>query len=364
MIQLRALFEMHPPLGGKCTLYFGGGTPGLFPAERFAPIISEVQKFFEIEECSIETNPALTTRKRFSELRAVGFDRVTIGAQSLCSNVLQVFGRKHVPQDGLNSIAWAREAGFEQVQADLIYGLRAGERSSVVEDEVAEFVRAGATGISAYALSLERRTRIYSTNLANEDVAVQEYSAISRKCLELGLHRNETSNFSFAEAKHNNVYWYGWPYLGVGTAAHGLLPSSTHHPLGRRYSVGRFRDEISPGNDFLPFHYDASSLFEMNWEEPRSFENYFSEMVFTLLRTPRGIPFLWLQEWACEKIWELWKADAKVQRAVEQCRMSLDENNLALQGDEFLLGDAWALHLISIADPVSFYRSKHVHCFP
>jgi oxygen-independent coproporphyrinogen-3 oxidase len=364
LLQLRELLDTHFFQEGSCTLYFGGGTPGLFPAERFEPIIMEVAKRFEIEECTLETNPALTTAKRFLEFRSIGIDRVTIGAQSLCSNVLQVFGRRHSPNEGLDAVRMARAAGFDQVQVDLIYGLRDGERTTRLDDEVRAFVAAGATGISGYALSLEKRTRLFCSNISDEDVAAREYVILQKTCLELGMKQNETSNFSFFEAKHNNIYWHGWPYVGVGTAAHGLTPPGAEYPFGRRYAVGKIRDEISPGNDFLPYKQIAGELFEVKWEAPRTADDYLHEMIFTLLRTPQGIPFLWLQNHAPSDVSLVLRQDAKIARACEEGRLFCDEDSLRLLGSEFLLGDSWALHVLAIVDQMRSDRSKFDHCSP
>ncbi len=362
--QLKELLEIYKFQGGVCTLYFGGGTPGLFPAERFELIIQEVARRFEIEECTIETNPALTTAKRFLELRHAGVDRVTIGAQCLCPHVLQVFGRRHSPSEGLEAVRAARTAGIAQVQVDLIYGLRSGERTTLIEDEIRSFVNAGATGISGYALSLEKRTRLFCSNIADDEVASREYEVLQKTCFEMGMKQNETSNFSLFEAKHNNIYWYGWPYLGVGTAAHGLMPPTEEHPLGRRYAVGEVRTEIAPGNDFLPYKHMAESLFQLKWEGARTEDDYLSEMIFTLLRTPRGIPMAWLQAHLPGDVASVFQNDAKIARGCEEGRLCCSGGFLRLLGKEFLLGDSWALHAVAIADQMRRGRSRLDHCSP
>jgi oxygen-independent coproporphyrinogen-3 oxidase len=348
--QLRKLLCEFPSDEKHCTLYFGGGTPGLFPAERFAPLIELVRSRFDIEECTIETNPWLSGFSRYNSLRQVGFSRLTIGVQSLCPNVLGLLGRKHTRFDALDAVSQARSSGFEQVQVDLIYGLRRGYRTISVADEIAEMVRAGATGVSSYALSLERRTKLFGTDCACDDVASEEYAAIYNTCLSLGMRQIETSNFSFFEAKHNNVYWYGWPYLSVGTGAHGLLPASPQYPFGRRYSVGENIREQASGDDFLPFVRDSERLFRILWEEERTEKHVFDEGVFTLLRTPEGVEWRWLGYFGDDSVASAWRKDAKIRRAQEEGRLILDERGLRLRGKEFLLGDSWALHLLSIAD--------------
>jgi oxygen-independent coproporphyrinogen-3 oxidase len=264
----------------------------------------------------------------------------------------------------LEAVRTARAAGFDQVQVDLIYGLRSGERTTRLDGEIRDFVAAGATGISGYALSLEKRTRLFCSDIADEDVAAQEYVTMQKTCLELGMKQNETSNFSFFEAKHNNIYWYGWPYLGVGTAAHGLMPPTADHPFGRRYAVGEVRDEIAPGNDFLPYKQIAEKLFDVKWEASRTEDDYLHEMIFTLLRTPHGIPFSWLQKHTSSDVASVLKQDSKIARACEEGRLCCDEHSLRLLGSEFLLGDSWALHVLAIADQMRFGRSRFDHYSP
>ena len=333
------------------TLYFGGGTPGMLDAARYQAFVDDVRALFRLEEFTIETNPYTNRETRFGAYAVLGAGRVTLGAQSLDEAALVFLGRKHSPADVLRSIEQARAAGLEQVQVDLIYGLRSGVRTMRIEDEVRSLVAAGATGISAYALTLEARTPFGAplpkaeAPRADEDTAASEYEVLRTTCEELGLRQVETSNFSRFEAMHNNVYWYGLPYMGLGTGAHGLLPPDVLLPYGARYRVGSTPGALAPGDDDLPFEDAARSapLLTPEFEMPRSHAEYVDESIFTFLRTPEGLSFAWLKEHAGHDTASRLEADARISRGISEGRLTLDERGLRVSPAEKIRGDAWCL---------------------
>ena len=331
------------------TVYFGGGTPGIFSGDSFKPLLSEIEKDFAIEECTVETNPythKTDSQNQLNSYAAVGIDRITLGAQTLCENALVFLGRKHTPAQVLNSIQMAQQSGIKKIQVDLIYGLPAGKRMLSVSDEICKLVDAGATGISTYALSVEPRTIFGKGNFAvheMEETAVREYEEILVACARAGLKQVESSNFSAAETKHNNIYWYGAPYLGLGTGAHGLLPPNNARPFGRRYRVGKIPKEISAGNDNLNFDSlsDAEELFNLEYEPLRTLNDLRAELLFTLLRTPDGLKQNWLETFFEEaKIVKL-KTDPIIARAVAENRVIFDSTGIKLAAVEKIRGDSW-----------------------
>lgn len=345
--QLKKQIASVPETLQVCTVYFGGGTPGLFLGDRYQSLLETVRNRFEIEEITIETNPFTNSERSLKSYFEMGFTRLTLGAQSIDDNVLKALGRKHSPRDVIENIENARSLGFKQVQVDLIYGLKPGTRSNPIEEEVKALVQYGATGISSYALSLEARTQFANTDWAHEDVAVSEYSSLVDVCAEIGMQQLETSNFSFFPALHNNIYWYGLPYLGIGTGAHGLLPATQDAPLGRRYSVGLPVTERSPGDDLLEFSTREDELFCLQFEEPRTEKEYFDEMVFTLLRTPTGLPWDWLNEQRNDGKVVLMSSPL-VQRAISEDLLQVTESALHISSKEKIRGDAWCLQLCSL----------------
>lgn len=332
------------------TVYFGGGTPGLFGSEYYEPLLQRLKNEFDLEEVTIETNPFTNNKSKLFSYKKVGFNRITLGAQSLCSQTLSALGRKHTPQDVLNNLEWAHAAGFENIQTDLIYGLQTGVRTQRISDEIETLVQAGASGISTYALSIEKRTLFAAkAHLSNDDVAVNEYHQILETCAQLGLRQIETSNFSRFAAQHNNLYWHGLPYIGLGTGAHGLLPSTAEHPYGRRYKIGENIEMSSPGNDRLHFKQEGaqSHLFSVQYEPSRTKEQVLQELIFTILRTEQGIPIAFLKHMLGEvEVVLLLQKNAKIKRALEEGCMRFTATHILLTPHEKMRGDAWALELI------------------
>lgn len=342
--QTTEFLKLLPHEQTHATVYFGGGTPGLFDAKFYAPLIELIANRITIEECTIETNPFTNSAKKIADYKKIGFDRMTLGAQSLCEKTLKVLGRKHTRDDVLRNVNEALSAGISQLQVDLIYGLKPGLRSHTLASEIETVVRQGATGISAYALAIEKRTLFANTDWANDDSAADEYVQLYETCAAFGLKQIETSNFSKYEARHNNIYWYGLPYFGVGTGAHGLLPSTSQHPYGQRYSIGKIDSELAPGDDNLK-DLTTAQRFVITYEEPRTKQQFIDELVFTTLRTPLGLPLKILESIVGSALVEKLKSDQKIKRACDEGLIALNNEFLALTWKEKIRGDSWALHL-------------------
>lgn len=191
-----------------CTVYFGGGTPSLFDAKFYAPIITKLSQKFALEEVTIETNPFSNRESFVAGYKQIGINRVTLGAQSLCHDTLKMLGRKHTKENIIHNIQWLKESGIEQIQVDLIYGL-SHKRTISIDEEIKTIISAGATGISAYGLTLESRTVFGKSSdcIIDEDKAIQEYESILSTCAQLGLRQIETSNFSFL--RPNTIIYIG-----------------------------------------------------------------------------------------------------------------------------------------------------------
>ena len=333
------------------TAYFGGGTPGLFKSHFYKPLLEKLKIFYSLEEITLETNPYTNYEKNFSDYKNAGFTRLTLGAQSLCPQTLKTLGRKHTPQDVLKNLHWAKNAGFDNIQVDLIYGLKKDLRTIHVEDEIRTLKENGATGISAYFLTLEKRTLFANSNLVDEDNGVEEYFKTLEQCKLLGFKQLETSNFSQFPAIHNNLYWYGHPYIGIGTGAHGLLPSTKENPYGLRYKIGQPVESHAPGDDILIFK-DSEKCkknFEIIYDEPRTLKEFIQENIFTLLRTPEGLNLPWLEKISGqEDLVQKLQKHAKFSRGLQEGKLLFVHNHLVISAQEKIRGDSWALEFISL----------------
>lgn len=343
--QLDALLPEYDGLGKSVSVYFGGGTPSLFSPDYFSPLLDAISEHYTIAECTIETNPFMTKNSWLQDYVSMGITRATVGAQSLSEPVLQFLGRRHTADSVLNSVRELRGAGFSDVQVDLIYGLGAGNRSPSLHEEMTQLIAAGANGISTYALTIEENTAFgREPAKADEDSAVRDYHEICDAAQSLHLVQWETSNFGRKKPIHNSVYWEGLPYLGVGTGAHGLLPSSPSRPYGERYRVGDNVHQSPLGNHRIDF--SAEPVLQK--EGPRNARDVAADLMFTALRTHRGLEL--------ERVSRLLQSDftsrvqrsQKVQRAVMEEAVFISEGRLTLSAKEKFRGDLWTLELVSL----------------
>lgn len=334
------------------TLYFGGGTPSLFPPEMYRPIVEKLRSRFAIEEFTVETNPFSNTEKVFEKWSDLGVNRITLGAQSLMPDVLHYLGRKHSPEAVVSNIQLARKAGIDNVQVDVIFGVKklAAERN--IESEIRALASAGATGVSCYLLTIEGSTSFSSENTSDDETICDEYHLICKTCDSLGFIQHETSNFGNKPSIHNRLYWYGLPYLGLGTGAHGLMPPSTEFPLGQRFKVGELLRRDEPGDDLLNFGSNCADLFKVEaGEEERTRDHVLQEMLFTLLRTSAGLPKKWLSQVYSTELLNKLSKDPRWLRACGEGAVIETQTHFKLEQSEKLRGDSWSLLLASILHP-------------
>ncbi|WP_242346427.1 radical SAM family heme chaperone HemW [Anaeromyxobacter terrae] len=233
------------------SVYLGGGTPSLWDPDEVAALLAALRERFALParaEVTIEANPESTDRAKLRAWRAAGVNRVSVGAQSFDPGVLAKLGRRHGPDAAERAI---REAAEElgNVSVDLIYGAR---RSTVAiaREDAARAAAAGATHVSAYALTLDPEVMAEEVPLArlrregrlplpsDEDTTAQA-AAIRAELRRAGLRRYEISNFARPgrESLHNRLYWSAESYLGLGAGAYGCLRGD-----GGSYRYGNLRD--------------------------------------------------------------------------------------------------------------------------
>jgi len=229
---------------GPCdTLFFGGGTPSLLAPEAIGSLLRRVQEAFgfsEKAEITLEANPGTVSSSSLDGYRARGVNRISFGIQSLNQVNLTSLGRLHSPGDARRSIEWAHKAGFENVSADLMFGLP-GQKTSDFMGEVSELLSLGVKHLSLYGLTIEENTPFYHLHrkgdlpLPEEDTFREMYLALHDHLEKEGLVHYEISNFARPgyECRHNLNYWRRGGYLGVGAGAHGF----TSEDWGARFSV-------------------------------------------------------------------------------------------------------------------------------
>ncbi|MEX2541063.1 MAG: radical SAM family heme chaperone HemW [Trueperaceae bacterium] len=208
------------------TIYLGGGTPsGLSDAEldRIVSAIDAAWGFPARRETTLEADPLTFDPARLRFFRELGFSRLSIGLQSTQDRVLKRLGRRHTAGEGLEALGWAMEAGFE-ASADLITAVDG-------QDSAADLRALAVTGVphvSVYTLTIEPYTPFALRGVTvDEERAADDYELAAAMLGEHGLERYEVSSHARPghESRHNQVYWHGRHFLGIGPSAAGFLPS-------------------------------------------------------------------------------------------------------------------------------------------
>lgn len=215
------------------TVFFGGGTPTMLPADALVGLLRGIDDRFGLApdaEVTTEANPETLTPEYLQQLRAGGFTRISLGLQSVVPHVLHTLERVHTPQRGLDAARWAREAGFEHVSLDLIYGTP-GESMDDWRASLDAVAGAPVDHVSAYSLIVEEGTRLAlrvrkgEVAMPDDDDLADKYEAAEERLSALGLVNYEVSNWALpgGECRHNLAYWRGHDWWGVGPGAHSHI---------------------------------------------------------------------------------------------------------------------------------------------
>jgi putative oxygen-independent coproporphyrinogen III oxidase len=227
------------------TVFFGGGTPTLLPADHLGAVLREIDVLFGLApgaEVTTEANPESVTPASLARLREAGFTRISFGMQSAAPHVLRILDRQHTPGRALDVVAEARRAGFTHVNLDLIYGTP-GESEADWQASLDSAVAAGPDHVSAYALVVEegtamaRRVRRGELTEPDDDVLADRYVQADETLSRSGFGWYEVSNWArgtAARSRHNRLYWTGGDWWGVGPGAHshvgGVRWWNVRHP--------------------------------------------------------------------------------------------------------------------------------------
>jgi len=220
------------------TIYFGGGTPSLLTTGEINRIIDELNNSFNMAddlEITLEANPDDLNKKSLCELRATSVNRLSIGVQSFYDDDLEYLNRVHNSVSARNSINQAREAGFDNLTIDLIYGIPT-LTSEKWRANLESFLKLNIPHLSAYALTVEPKTSLANLIRKNKLPGINEESSIHHFNILLDTMKNneyvhyEISNFARPDfySKHNSIYWLGGNYLGLGPSAHSYNGQSRH----------------------------------------------------------------------------------------------------------------------------------------
>jgi len=212
------------------TIYVGGGTPGILPPHLIARLFENLDKNFKISqgaEITFECNPESIDDEKLRILKDSGVTRLSIGAQSLNDEILRYLGRVHNSEEIRRKFFAAREAGFDNINIDLIFGVpgfTVDDWKKDIENALALFAP---RHISIYALSIEEGTELAKKNVKIHEDTQRDMYESARKILKAnGYIHYEISNFARdknSECRHNINYWRTGEYLGLGVAAAGYF---------------------------------------------------------------------------------------------------------------------------------------------
>jgi oxygen-independent coproporphyrinogen III oxidase len=321
------------------SVFFGGGTPGLFTRE-LARVFQVFQSHLsEHCEISLEANPENVDPQRLADWRSLGFNRLSLGVQTFSPRGLQVLGREHPPPQQTIDQALAV---FPNTNIDLIYGWPEQTLKDWRQDiRIAKAV----PHISAYCLTFESRTplgrqKIRGKVAAQDDGALAEmYETARSEWGETHLHE-EVSNWAIPgkSCQHNWIYWNGAPYLGVGSGAHSFLPFG---PIGTRFAYPAsdrvFMGAVTPDNA-KPALLFGGQHFAVDLDTARSSESWLMEYVAGRLRTHAGLDLEKITVGVGRRL----QHTAQLRRGLELGIVVQTVDSLRLNPGEWFRENAWA----------------------
>lgn len=265
------------------TIYFGGGTPSICNEAQLSYLFETLNLYYQIHpdsEISLEANPDDISVEKLLLWKKLGINRLSIGVQSFIENDLVWMNRAHNAAQSIKSISLAKELGFENISIDLIYG------TPTLTDEqwqqnVQQAIALQIPHLSCYALTVEPQTALKKMIEKGKIEAPQNekqathFEMLIQLLNEAGYEHYEISNFSLPNqrSKHNNNYWKGIPYIGIGPSAHSF------DGISRQWNIANNALYIQAVNQNI-------SYFERELLQPKDVLN---ENIMTSLRTLEGI---------------------------------------------------------------------------
>ena len=234
------------------SVFFGGGTPSLFPPQaidRFLQQASARLRFAPDVEITLETNPGTVEHGPFPGYRAAGVNRLSFGVQSFDDGCLQRLGRIHGSGDAERAVKSAQDAGFDNLNLDLMHALPQ-QTLAMALDDVERAIALSPTHLSHYQLTLEPNTVFAArvpAGIPDEDAAWDMQEACQARLADAGFAQYETSAYARdgRQCRHNLNYWRFGDYLGIGAGAHGKLTLGATQQVLRRWKLKHPADYLA-----------------------------------------------------------------------------------------------------------------------
>ena len=284
---LRRKNEVREPVK---TVYFGGGTPSRLDNQAFAEIFETLFSHFPIEEdaeITLEANPDDLSEEYIHLLRKLPFNRISIGIQSFDDGELKFLSRRHSARQAIQAVKLCRQAGFENISIDLMYGLP-GQTPGMWEKSLRQACELDVWHISAYHLIYEKQTRLYallqkgSVRPVTDEASTEMFSMLIDTLAQNGFEHYEISNFAKSKkySIHNTSYWKNEKYIGLGPSAH------SYDGENRSWNIASLEKYITA--------IQSGELLQET--EKLTFTQKYNEFILTGLRTMWGVDLNLLKE--------------------------------------------------------------------
>ena len=266
------------------TIYLGGGTPSQLFREEFEEIFNHIYKVYPVREdaeITLEANPDDLTPEYVAMLRQLPINRISMGIQTFQEETLNLLHRRHTATQAIEAFRRCREAGFQNISIDLMYGLP-GETLETWKEDLQQAIALRPEHISAYHLIYEEDTVLWKlreqhqVEEADEDLSVLLFSTLIEQLSEAGYQHYEISNFCYPglHSRHNSSYWTGKKYLGCGPSAHSF------NGVSRQWNVASLDDYLK-GVEEGRLDYEVEEL---------DLYTRYNDFVLTSIRTCWGMP--------------------------------------------------------------------------
>jgi oxygen-independent coproporphyrinogen-3 oxidase len=279
------LLQQHFFLPGTklSSIYFGGGTPSFIEKNHIENILSQIHQVFAVvpnAEITLEANPDDLSFDSLSDYKRMGFNRLSMGVQSLIPDQLRFMQRRHTVQQAQESVNSALKVGFDNISIDLIYGLPE-LKISEWEASLNSAMQWPVSHLSAYHLTVEEGTLLHKQvksgliSVISDELSYQQFEILMDLASKHGFEQYEISNFARNSkySQHNSAYWHQKPYLGLGPSAHSYnLDKRCWNPPNLNTYIKKLIADI------LTFECEELSILDK-----------FNDMIITSLRTSHGL---------------------------------------------------------------------------
>ena len=236
------------------TVYWGGGTPTFLNEKQIERLSEALRLNFSIDqdaEWTIEANPENLNLSKAKMLRKVGFNRLSLGLQTFENNYLKFLGRNHDRETALSAFKAARDAGFANINVDLMFSFP-GQTDSEISRDIQALGKLKSEHVSLYGLTIDEKSRFYAQQLKLEDqeILANQYVLVCQLLENEGLMQYEVSNFCRRgyESVHNSNYWSGASYIGLGMGAHSFLGGRRHWNVDK---LNQYLERIQQAQDVI-----------------------------------------------------------------------------------------------------------------